>query len=297
MADKCANCDQIIGNLETPYLWQEKIVCKKCHGKLTANPVRVIAVPPPQPVPYATPAQYAPPIQYQQAPPVIMQFMPAAPQGKGTSVLGIVGLIFGSIALATCWVPIMGMISIPLAVIGLILAAIGLIVSLTGQQSRAGLPIVAGGICIVAIFIPILIIGSAVAAIAAAAPPPTTTSRQTPSQSPTPAQGVRGAGYEIARKAIPRALKAPATADFPWDTVTYSRLGTARDRSGATATLWTVTGAVDSDNSFGAKIRGNWEITVMEMGDKLSGLRGTLDGVTVFELDAYKSLTIEQSTH
>src|SRR5438046_3046945 len=33
--EKCANCDATIGNLETPFVWDERIVCRDCHQKLS----------------------------------------------------------------------------------------------------------------------------------------------------------------------------------------------------------------------------------------------------------------------
>jgi hypothetical protein len=35
--EKCANCERIIGNLETPMLFQEKVVCPQCHASLAAS--------------------------------------------------------------------------------------------------------------------------------------------------------------------------------------------------------------------------------------------------------------------
>lgn len=35
--ERCANCDQVIGRLETPYLWQQTIVCQSCLAKLSSR--------------------------------------------------------------------------------------------------------------------------------------------------------------------------------------------------------------------------------------------------------------------
>lgn|GEM_PF-5105768 len=32
--ETCANCDRTIGKLETPFLWQDEIVCQDCHARL-----------------------------------------------------------------------------------------------------------------------------------------------------------------------------------------------------------------------------------------------------------------------
>ena len=34
--DKCANCGRTIGKLETPYVWQNQVVCAECEKRLTA---------------------------------------------------------------------------------------------------------------------------------------------------------------------------------------------------------------------------------------------------------------------
>jgi hypothetical protein len=31
---RCANCDDVIGKLETPFLWKEQVVCERCYNKL-----------------------------------------------------------------------------------------------------------------------------------------------------------------------------------------------------------------------------------------------------------------------
>lgn len=38
--ERCANCERQIGNLETPYLWQERVVCAECHSRL--SPAKVM---------------------------------------------------------------------------------------------------------------------------------------------------------------------------------------------------------------------------------------------------------------
>jgi hypothetical protein len=37
--EKCANCDRVIGKLETPQVWQDQIVCAECYGRLSSTPV------------------------------------------------------------------------------------------------------------------------------------------------------------------------------------------------------------------------------------------------------------------
>ena len=35
--DRCASFDAVIGRPETPYLWQDQVVCGSCHSRLTAE--------------------------------------------------------------------------------------------------------------------------------------------------------------------------------------------------------------------------------------------------------------------
>lgn len=52
--ETCENCGRGIGNLETPFVWEDKAVCKPCHTKLSrANgppPVPASAQPPRPPI-------------------------------------------------------------------------------------------------------------------------------------------------------------------------------------------------------------------------------------------------------
>lgn len=51
MADKCENCGKSIGKMETPYLWNEKVVCLDCHNWFSSradSSIQPASVPPPQ---------------------------------------------------------------------------------------------------------------------------------------------------------------------------------------------------------------------------------------------------------
>lgn len=39
--EKCTNCESMIGNLETPYLWEGSVVCKECHLRLKSQPEEI----------------------------------------------------------------------------------------------------------------------------------------------------------------------------------------------------------------------------------------------------------------
>ena len=41
----CENCAALIGTLETPCVWRDRIVCGACHAKLSTLPAVLIACP------------------------------------------------------------------------------------------------------------------------------------------------------------------------------------------------------------------------------------------------------------
>lgn len=100
--------------------------------------------------------------------------------------------------------------------------------------------------------------------------------------SENPDAGVRGAGWTLAKKLVTPYLKAPSTADFPWDTVGFTRLAPVADKSGQTARRWSVFGAVDAQNAFGAQLRSRWEVVVLNYGGQMFPLSASLDGKTIY---------------
>ena len=59
---------------------------------------------------------------------------------KGASGFGIASLVIAIVAVLFCWVPLVGILAIPLALIAGLLAVIGIIVSLVGRKSASGSP-------------------------------------------------------------------------------------------------------------------------------------------------------------
>lgn len=52
--ERCANCGDKIGNLETPHVWKDKVVCKPCYVRLSdINPAPPEPAPTPV-IPYST---------------------------------------------------------------------------------------------------------------------------------------------------------------------------------------------------------------------------------------------------
>jgi len=88
---------------------------------------------------------------------------PDAP--KGTNGLGIAALVLGIIAALTCWIPFIGLLSMPLAILGLLFGIIGLLISLIGRKSGVGLPVSGSIVCVVALFVAIASTGTAAEAI------------------------------------------------------------------------------------------------------------------------------------
>jgi hypothetical protein len=70
---------------------------------------------------------------------------------KGTSGLGIAALVLGIGACLICWIPFVGIVAIPLAVIGGLLAVIGLFGAVASRKTSMGMPISGGIVCLVAI--------------------------------------------------------------------------------------------------------------------------------------------------
>jgi len=65
---------------------------------------------------------------------------------KRSSSLGIVSLILGVVAFLICWIPLIGVVSIPVSALGVLLAAIGLLVALVRRGSGIGWPIGGGAV-------------------------------------------------------------------------------------------------------------------------------------------------------
>ncbi|MCK4342810.1 MAG: ABC transporter permease [Phycisphaerae bacterium] len=90
---------------------------------------------------------------------------------RRTSSLGVVSLILGVVAFLLCWIPLVGMLSIPLSALGLLLGAIGLLVALMRRGSGIGYPIGGGAVSGLALAIGIAqvaAVGSAVSGVAEA---------------------------------------------------------------------------------------------------------------------------------
>ena len=79
--------------------------------------------------------------------------------------LGIGALVLGIIACLTCWIPIIGLLAIPMAAIGVILAIIGFIMAIVSKRTGFSFPVSGGIICVLAIIIAISTTNTAVVAV------------------------------------------------------------------------------------------------------------------------------------
>lgn len=122
----CQNCGRTIGNLETRHLFGGQIVCPECDGKLrstgsTASPVQNVVV--------------------------------NVPDTERLNAFGVVSVVLGIIACLSCWIPFVGCLVIPIAILGMLFALIGALCSLVGRRASAGFPLAGAVVCIVAICI------------------------------------------------------------------------------------------------------------------------------------------------
>ena len=80
-----------------------------------------------------------------------------------------------------------------------------------------------------------------------------------------------------AQEFVKRALKAPSTAEFPWEPV---RAGT--DGTG----LYQVESYVDSQNSFGAMVRSEWMVNMRLSGDRWTLEKMRIGGKIVYDAES-----------
>ena len=70
--------------------------------------------------------------------------------------LGIIAIVVGVLSLLVGWIPLLGLLAIPVAIIGLILAGIGFVIALCKGGKGIGMPLLGGVICVAAFVVPIL---------------------------------------------------------------------------------------------------------------------------------------------
>ena len=75
-------------------------------------------------------------------------------------VLGVISVMLGALALLFCWIPFLGILLIPFAVIGGALGVVGLVIELSSRRRAFGMPITGIILCVISAVFPILIIMS-----------------------------------------------------------------------------------------------------------------------------------------
>jgi hypothetical protein len=79
--------------------------------------------------------------------------------------LGIIALVVGVLSLLVGWIPFLGLLAIPAAIIGLLLSGLGFLIALFKGGKGIGMPVLAGAICVAALILPIASTGRMSAAI------------------------------------------------------------------------------------------------------------------------------------
>jgi hypothetical protein len=79
--------------------------------------------------------------------------------------LGIIAIVVGVASSLVGWIPFLGLLAMPTAIIGLLLAGIGFVIAFFKGGKGIGLPLLGGGICVAAFILPILSTGSTSVAI------------------------------------------------------------------------------------------------------------------------------------
>ena len=72
---------------------------------------------------------------------------------RGPNPLGIAALVMGIIASLTCWIPVVGLLSIPVALIGLLLGIVGFIVAAASKKTGFAFPLSGVLVCVLSVFI------------------------------------------------------------------------------------------------------------------------------------------------
>jgi len=89
---------------------------------------------------------------------------PAAGVKLAVNPLGVAALVLGILSCVACWIPVIGLLSIPVALIGLLLAFAGVVMAAVNRKTGFIYPVSGGIVCILSIVIALLVtIGGATA--------------------------------------------------------------------------------------------------------------------------------------
>lgn len=62
--------------------------------------------------------------------------------------LGIISIVIGVLSLLVGWIPFVGLLAVPTAVIGLVLGGVGVLFGLLKSGNGIGMPLLGGAICL-----------------------------------------------------------------------------------------------------------------------------------------------------
>jgi hypothetical protein len=135
---------------------------------VTERPTAIPTVHAPPPPPMAT-AVPAPQVVYVQSQPAhVTQRVVVNVTHRGNTC-AVAAALFGFLALAFCWIPFLGLFTIPLALLAIVLAAVGLLVAVSRDGAGVAASVCGGVVAVLAIAGSLISTTAAVGAGAAAA--------------------------------------------------------------------------------------------------------------------------------
>lgn len=90
---------------------------------------------------------------------------------KATNGFGIASLVLGIVAALICWIPLVGLLVVPIATIGVIIGAVGILIALITKRTSASLPTAGLSVCALSMVVPFVLGGILIhAAVSALVP-------------------------------------------------------------------------------------------------------------------------------
>lgn len=81
---------------------------------------------------------------------------------KKTSGMAVAGLVLGLIALLSCWIPLLNVLTTPFAVLGIVFAIIGIVATAPSKpKGGRGIAIAGTVLCVISLVVPVAMYGSA----------------------------------------------------------------------------------------------------------------------------------------
>lgn len=148
MRATCPNCGRS-GRLPDTVTTRKKVRCPACNTLFPVDPVQAYelmpaadAIAPPPPV--VEPPIFGPNVVVAVEDRRPTHVSVSTPLPRKGNALAVASLVIGIIAACVCWVPLLGVVAMPLAAVGCILGVPGVLLSL--PRSRSGFPAAAMGL-------------------------------------------------------------------------------------------------------------------------------------------------------